>query len=63
MENVDIKVTGDTLVLTVDLKKRLGPSGSGKTTVIATTRGNVKLNGKHTSVSFGLNVYTKEPPT
>ena len=59
-QNIDMKVDGDKLVITVDLKKRLGPSKSGKTQMIATTAGSVKLNGKHANVSVGLNVFAKE---
>jgi hypothetical protein len=58
MDNVDIKVVGDKLTITVDLAKRLGPSKSGKTQVIASTKGFVKLTGK-AEVSVGLNVVTK----
>lgn len=33
MENCEIKVEGDTLIVRVDLKKRLRPSGTGKTVI------------------------------
>lgn len=60
MKNVEMKVDGDKLTITVDLKKRLGPSKSGKTQTIASTSGSVKLDGKHEKVSVGLNVFAKE---
>jgi len=56
MENCDIKVTGDKLIITVDLSKRLRPSGSGKTLIIGTTAGNAAIPG-HPGVKLGLNVY------
>lgn len=37
MQNVDMKVTGNILTITVDLTKDFGPSKSEKTTIIATT--------------------------
>ena len=58
MQNVDIKVDGNKLILTVDLTKTFGPSKSGKTTIIATTSGpvSVPIPGQ-TGVQVGLNVY------
>lgn len=60
MTNVTAKVTGDKLTLTVDLKKDFGPSKSGKTVKVASTGGNVKIDG-HDDFRLGLNVY-KYPP-
>lgn len=60
MTNVKYEVKGDQLVITVDLKERHGPSASGKTVIIASTGGNAKLPAPHATVSFGLNVFTKE---
>jgi hypothetical protein len=34
MENIDLKVTGRKLILTVDLTKEIGPSSSGKNTLV-----------------------------
>jgi hypothetical protein len=39
MENIELKVAGQKLILTVDLTKEVGPSSSGKNTLIASTRG------------------------
>lgn len=56
MKNIDMKVDGDILTITVDLKQRHGPSASGKTTIIGSTEGAVRLqNGEQVS----LNVYVK----
>lgn len=56
MENVDIKIKGSVMTITVDLSKTVGPSKSGKTTIVATTSGNAALEG---GVILGLNVYRK----
>ncbi len=56
MENVDIKIKGNTMTITVDLSKTVGPSKSGKTTIVATTSGNAALEG---GVIIGMNVYRK----
>ena len=57
VENIDVKITGDKMVLTVNLTKRLGPSRSGKTVLIATSKGNAVVAP---GITIGLNVYTKE---
>ena len=56
MQNVDMKIEGSKLVITVDLSKDFGPSKSGKTIIIATTGGNVSLPGNE-AVKVGLNIY------
>ena len=43
MKNVDMKVAGNILTITVDLAKEFGPSSSGKTIIIASTEGNVSV--------------------
>jgi DNA-directed RNA polymerase alpha subunit len=62
MINIATGVKDDVLTITVNLKERHGNSKSGKTVTIASTQGNQKLAPPHDGVSFGLNVYTKEPP-
>lgn len=57
MENLDIKVKGNILTITVDLSKQLGPSASGKSMVIASSRGNQPIPG--TDAVAGINIYTK----
>ena len=55
-QNVDVQVTGDKLIVTVDLSKDFGPSKSGKTILIASTQGNVDVP-RHEGVKLGVNVY------
>ncbi len=59
MKNVEMKVEGNILTITVDLTKEFGPSSSGKTIIIATTEGNVSIIDRDEKV--GLNVYRKKP--
>lgn len=58
MRNIDYKVTGSKLVITIDISKRLGESKSGKSEVVATSEGNQKIDG--TDVVIGLNAYVKK---
>lgn len=55
MKNVDMKVEGDLLTITIDLSKDFGPSKSGKTIIVASTEGNKSVPGKEHKI--GLNVY------
>lgn len=55
MKNVDIKVDGDKIIITIDKSKDFGPSKSGKTIIVETTKGNHKVEG--TEVVLGLNCY------
>ena len=59
MKNVDMKVEGNILTIKVDLSKESGPSSSGKTIIIASTEGNVTIDG-HEEAKIGLNVYRKK---
>jgi len=56
MNNVDLKVNGNIMTITVDLSKDFGPSASGKTIQIASTLGNKPVGD---GIAFGLNVYKK----
>ena len=56
MTNVIMKVEGGKLTITADLTKEFGRSKSLKSIVIATTGGNVAVEG-HEGVKVGLNVY------
>jgi hypothetical protein len=58
MKNVDMKVTGTILTVTVDLSKEYGPSASGKTIIIASSEGNKSVPGFE-DAKIGLNVYRK----
>ena len=55
MQNVSMKVEGNTLQITVDLKAPGSTSSSGKSTIIATTSGNASVPG--TDLKLGLNLY------
>ena len=57
MRNVETEVKGNILNIKIDLVKTFGPSKSGKTIIIASTDGNVKVDGA--DVTLGLNCYKK----
>lgn len=59
MKNVDMKVDGDKLTITVDLAKEFGPSSSGKTIIVASSEGNQTIEYKEGQYKIGLNVYRK----
>lgn len=54
--NIDMKVVGDKLTITVDLSKSYGISASGKSTIIASTGGNIAVPGRE-EVKVGINIY------
>ncbi|MHC1745742.1 MAG: hypothetical protein AB9895_01205 [Negativicutes bacterium] len=58
MKNIEMKVEGDKLIITVDLSKRFGKSSSGKSIIVASSEGNQSVPGKE-EIKIGLNVYTK----
>lgn len=58
MKNVDMKLDGNILTITVDLSKEFGPSASGKTTIVASTEGNVSVLDREEKI--GLNIYKKK---
>ena len=53
MKNVETRIEGTKLIITVDLSKSFGPSKSGKTIIIASTEGSLKVG----EATLGLNVY------
>ena len=57
MKNVEIRIEGQKLILTVDVSKNYGPSKTGKSTIIATSEGNVKVD--NTDLYIGFNLYRK----
>ena len=59
MKNVDMKVEGDRLVITVDLAQEFGMSKTGKSITIASTEGNVSVPGQE-EIKIGVNVYRKK---
>ena len=58
MKNVEMTVENNILTIKVDLTKEFGPSSSGKTIIIASSEGNVTIEGREEKV--GLNVYRKK---
>jgi len=58
VKNIEMKVEGNTLTITVDLSKDYGESSSGKNIIIATTEGNVTI--PNSEAKIGLNVYRKK---
>ena len=58
MENVKASVKGSILTLEVDLSKRGAKSSTGKTVRVASTEGNLPVDG-YPDIKFGLNVFTK----
>ena len=59
MKNVEMKTEGSILTIKLDLTKEFGPSSSGKTIIIASTEGNVSIEG-YEEIKVGLNVYKKK---
>jgi|GEM_PF-2431179 len=59
-QNVDIKVSGKTLTIKVDLGEKGRPSSSGKTLLVASTGGNVVVD-PNTQAKLGLNVFVPNP--
>jgi hypothetical protein len=58
MKNINMIVDKDNiLTIKVDLNQNFGESKSGKSTVIASTEGNVALDGGLSNIKIGLNVY------
>lgn len=58
MNNVDMKVTGDILTVTIDLSKEYGLSASEKSISVASTNGNISVP-EHADIKIGINVYKK----
>ena len=58
MENIKLEKKGKILTITVDLSKSGTPSFTGKSLTIASTKGNVKVEGEENTF-VGLNVYKK----
>jgi hypothetical protein len=54
--NIEAEVKGTKLVLTIDLGQDNGRSKTGKSTIVATTRGNLKVPGAD-GLTLGINAY------
>jgi len=59
VKNVEMKVDGSILTITVDLSKEFGVSSSGKSIIIASSEGNQAVPGSE-ELKLGLNVYKKK---
>ena len=55
-KNIETKVQGDKLVITIDLSKNFGLSSSGKSLIIASSEGNIPVPGRE-DIKIGVNVY------
>jgi hypothetical protein len=58
MKNITMSIKGTQLTVAIDLSKRFGKSASGKTDIIATTAGNVEIEGQP-GCKIGINAYFK----
>lgn len=59
-KNIECSVDANGIMtLRIDTKARLGDSASGKTTIVATTSGNLAVDGTE-GVIIGLNAYVKK---
>ena len=56
MENIEFDVTGNELIIRVDLSHRGAVSSTGKTIRVASTEGNVPVEGAE-GVIAGINLY------
>jgi hypothetical protein len=56
MDNVEMKVTGDKLVITIDLTKQGVASKTGKTKLVATTHGAVPIDYKRAGLKVAINL-------
>jgi hypothetical protein len=59
MKNIEMKLEGQKLVITVDITKDFGESKSGKSITIASTEGNIPIP-EHDDIKIGLNIYRKK---
>ena len=60
MPNIVTKIEKNKLIITVDLKETHGLSKSKKTIIIASTNGNVPIDGSDGAI-MGINIYRKNP--
>ena len=58
MTNIRSTIEGGFLTLRIDLRQKHGKSKSGNSTKIASTGGNVNLEGDYKHIKLGLNCYT-----
>lgn len=60
MNNIKATVAGNKLTLEIDLSQRGNKSASGKSISVASTEGNVAVEG-HPEIKMGVNVYVGIP--
>ena len=60
MRNITQSLKGTVLTLTIDLADVGGPSSTGKSLQIASSEGNVSVDGRP-EVKMGINVYLPVP--
>ena len=58
MTNVQTSISAGFLTIRIDLTQKNGKSKSGNSTKIASTGGNINLEGEFKHVKLGLNCYT-----
>lgn len=58
MKNIEVSVKGDIMTLKIDISKRFGKSSTGKSIIVASTEGNVSVEGRE-DVKMGINIYVK----
>ncbi|MBP2133239.1 hypothetical protein J2128_001160 [Methanomicrobium sp. W14] len=58
MKNVEMSVSGNVLMIKVDLSKEFGASKSGKSITVASTEGNISVP-ENEDIKIGLNVYRR----
>jgi predicted PP-loop superfamily ATPase len=56
-QNVEYNVDGNIMTIRVDLSKEFGPSKSQKTIMVASSGGNVSIEGIKLRRKIGLNIY------
>lgn len=60
MKNIEMRVEGNTLIITADLTQEYGLSSSGKSSIIASTDGSVSVP-EHENIKVGVNIYRPRP--
>jgi hypothetical protein len=62
MNGYDLKVTGDKLVITLDLTEEGRPSGTGRTLLVSSSNGSVPINyGKRPGMKISWNLMVPNP--
>ena len=56
MKNIELKVENNELIIKIDLTQTFGESKSGKSIIVATTSGNIPVEGTE-DIKLGLNCY------